>query len=407
MLHRLLRLLFVWFVLLVVPAVTSQQPVVYGVFFYSPTCPHCHEVITNHWPGIQAQFGDQLQVLFIDVSRVEGSQIMVATLDAMRIESNGVPMLIIGSDVLIGSLDIPLRAPEVIRLGIAAGGVELPPVAALRDAFQNALAQSGAEPDTLTSTTFETANSLGERLAADPFANALAILVLFLLIASLIILSTAVLQNQVRHDNHLLAAVVTHGRRIVAFLALLGLGMALSLVFGWNSDLVVLLIATGEFIVFLVIAIWCLRSEQPLANWVIPVVALAGLAVAAYLTYIETTQAQAVCGVMGNCNAVQQSPYAEVLNIPMGVIGIIGYITIAAVFGIGKVTAFRMNSLLLGLLVFGVAFSAYLTFIEPFVIGATCVWCLTSALLMLMLLWLTVLMSQDVPRAEMTPTRAN
>lgn len=34
----------------------------------------------------------------------------------------------------------------------------------------------------------------------------------------------------------------------------------------------------------------------------------------------------------------------------------------------------------------GSAFSIYLTFLEPFVIGATCAWCLTSAVLMTVLL---------------------
>jgi uncharacterized membrane protein len=34
-----------------------------------------------------------------------------------------------------------------------------------------------------------------------------------------------------------------------------------------------------------------------------------------------------------------------------------------------------------------VLFSIYLTFLEPFVIGATCAWCLTSALIMTLLLW--------------------
>ena len=46
------------------------------------------------------------------------------------------------------------------------------------------------------------------------------------------------------------------------------------------------------------------------------------------------------------------------------------------------------------LVVFGVAFvgtvfSIYLTFLEPFVIGATCAWCLTSSLVITALLWLT------------------
>lgn len=59
-------------------SVSAQQPMVRGVFFYSPTCGHCHEVITNHWPGIAEQFGNQLQIMFVDVSTQGGSAIMCA-----------------------------------------------------------------------------------------------------------------------------------------------------------------------------------------------------------------------------------------------------------------------------------------------------------------------------------------
>jgi uncharacterized membrane protein len=41
---------------------------------------------------------------------------------------------------------------------------------------------------------------------------------------------------------------------------------------------------------------------------------------------------------------------------------------------------------LLAMTLFGTLFSVYLTFLEPFVIGATCAWCLTSAVLMAALL---------------------
>jgi len=37
----------------------------------------------------------------------------------------------------------------------------------------------------------------------------------------------------------------------------------------------------------------------------------------------------------------------------------------------------------------GVAFSIYLTFLEPFVIGATCIWCLSSAIIVTALFWIT------------------
>jgi uncharacterized membrane protein len=42
------------------------------------------------------------------------------------------------------------------------------------------------------------------------------------------------------------------------------------------------------------------------------------------------------------------------------------------------------------MIAFGTLFSIYLTFLEPFVIGATCAWCLTSAIIMTALLWLSI-----------------
>jgi len=39
------------------------------------------------------------------------------------------------------------------------------------------------------------------------------------------------------------------------------------------------------------------------------------------------------------------------------------------------------------MVVFGVLFSIYLTFLEPFVIGTTCIWCLSTAVVMTLLLW--------------------
>jgi uncharacterized membrane protein len=39
---------------------------------------------------------------------------------------------------------------------------------------------------------------------------------------------------------------------------------------------------------------------------------------------------------------------------------------------------------------FGTLFSIYLTFLEPFVIGATCAWCLSSAVIMTIQMWLSI-----------------
>jgi uncharacterized membrane protein len=116
--------------------------------------------------------------------------------------------------------------------------------------------------------------------------------------------------------------------------------------------------------------------------------------VAGYLAYVETTQVEAVCGPVGDCNTVQQSEYARLFGIlPIGVMGLAGYVGILAawlVVRFVKTNLADMASLaLFGMTAIGTLFSIYLTFLEPFVIGATCAWCLTSAILMTTLMLLS------------------
>jgi uncharacterized membrane protein len=124
----------------------------------------------------------------------------------------------------------------------------------------------------------------------------------------------------------------------------------------------------------------------------IPLLAIGGIAVAAYLTFIETTGAPALCGPVGDCNAVQQSEFARLSGIiPVGAVGIAGYGAILTVWVAAHSKAgARMAPVLPVLALIGVLVSIYLTFLEPFVIGATCLWCLTSAVIMTGLLWLSM-----------------
>lgn len=43
-----------------------------AVLFYSPRCGHCHLVIREHLSPLQRQYGDQLQILKIDVDQAQG-----------------------------------------------------------------------------------------------------------------------------------------------------------------------------------------------------------------------------------------------------------------------------------------------------------------------------------------------
>jgi uncharacterized membrane protein len=119
-----------------------------------------------------------------------------------------------------------------------------------------------------------------------------------------------------------------------------------------------------------------------------------GLCIAGYLAYIETTGSVALCGPVGNCNAVQLSTYARLFGVlPIAYVGLVGYVLIGVALGIGWLTsgttAKAAARALVILTLCGTFFSIYLTALEPFVIGATCAWCLSSAVIVTLLLLLS------------------
>jgi uncharacterized membrane protein len=140
------------------------------------------------------------------------------------------------------------------------------------------------------------------------------------------------------------------------------------------------------------------RAAPALPAWtasLIPFLCVIGLGVAGYLTFVETQNVKAVCGPVGDCNTVQASPYAKLFGfLPVGVLGLLGYVGILAAWAMGRwgkgLAALYAPVALLGMALFGALFSLYLTYIELAVILAVCIWCLTSAVLMALLLILAV-----------------
>lgn len=127
------------------------------------------------------------------------------------------------------------------------------------------------------------------------------------------------------------------------------------------------------------------------AKWSIPALVIGGLAVAGYFVFLEVTSEPVMCGPAQGCDAVQNSKYATLLGfIPMGIFGFAGYIAILigwSLWQYGPTILKKLGVLSMwGFCIFGVLFSIYLTFLEPFVIGATCMWCIMSAVFMIILL---------------------
>jgi uncharacterized membrane protein len=112
------------------------------------------------------------------------------------------------------------------------------------------------------------------------------------------------------------------------------------------------------------------------------VVALAGLAIAAYLTIVHYAGADPVCAIAHGCATVQQSEYAELAGVPVALLGLLGYAAVLVTLlrdgeGWRTATAF----LALG----GFGFSAWLTYVEIWRLDAICIWCVASAVCMTLL----------------------
>jgi uncharacterized membrane protein len=110
--------------------------------------------------------------------------------------------------------------------------------------------------------------------------------------------------------------------------------------------------------------------------------AMAGVGVAGYLTYVHYAGLHPICGVSQGCETVQTSSYASLLGIPVALLGLISYVLVLASLRV------RGEAALLGgygLTLIAFAFSLYLTYREVFTIHAICTWCVSSAIIFTLL----------------------
>jgi uncharacterized membrane protein len=104
-------------------------------------------------------------------------------------------------------------------------------------------------------------------------------------------------------------------------------------------------------------------------------VALAGIAVAGYLTWVHFDDAALVCVAGGGCETVQESEYAEIAGIPVALLGLGAYVVLLGLVIWDTATA-RLAAATIAFV--GLLFSVYLVALQLFVIDAVCVWCLAN-----------------------------
>ncbi|HEU0250159.1 MAG TPA: vitamin K epoxide reductase family protein [Solirubrobacteraceae bacterium] len=117
------------------------------------------------------------------------------------------------------------------------------------------------------------------------------------------------------------------------------------------------------------------------------VLTVLGIGIASYVTYVHYAGIKPACTAGESCTKVQTSIYSELAGVPVALMGLIGYIAILATLLAPESERTRFATLVLTLGGFG--FSAYLTYRELFSIHAICEWCVTSAILMTILMLLS------------------
>ena len=104
-------------------------------------------------------------------------------------------------------------------------------------------------------------------------------------------------------------------------------------------------------------------------------VALAGVVLAGYVTWVHYDETALVCVAGGGCETVQRSDYATIAGVPVALLGLASYTVVLALVLWDSAYA-RLGAAAIAFV--GLAFSIYLLVVQLAVIDAVCTWCLVS-----------------------------
>lgn len=124
--------------------------------------------------------------------------------------------------------------------------------------------------------------------------------------------------------------------------------------------------------------------------------ALAGAAVSAYLTAVHYAHRPVFCGGLSSCDTVNTSAYAEVLGLPVALLGLLAYLSIAVLVLLRRRFSWAEPALLT-VAATGMLYSGYLTWVELAVLHAVCLWCVASAVIITVITVLATVLTLRVP----------
>jgi uncharacterized membrane protein len=129
---------------------------------------------------------------------------------------------------------------------------------------------------------------------------------------------------------------------------------------------------------------------------------LIGLFISAYLYLYKIGEIGTLACGAGGCETVQQSPWSRFAGVEVALIGVLSYTVLLVL----SLAALRPTlavqrwpaTLLMVLAGVGVVFTAYLTYLEIFVIHAICWWCVASAFIIIAILVAALLDQRMISR---------
>ncbi|NQU64702.1 MAG: vitamin K epoxide reductase family protein, partial [SAR324 cluster bacterium] len=370
----------------------------------------CERLQREILPAIKKRFGDQITILSLNTADQKGGQLYLNSLLDLGIPfSQPLPIVVLGTQKWSEPADITRQLPQKVETALKNSGIEWPPISGLQDLLDGLKAL----PELEKTRWFISAgkgpigfmiSDMAAKFNHDPVGNGYGVVVL---ISMLIVLGFSIYlffwPNSPEID--------LFSQWIILILAIIGIAITWQLAeidqilqaqksFGDSQESLLAFSVLIGMISSFGFNLWALFKSSPekialWQRWIIPVLLFVSFIASGYLAYVGATNTEAVCGAVGNCNSVQQSEYASLFGvISVGMLGLLGQILILFCWIMGQFGPLQWQGqfriLLWGILLGGVSFFMYLTFLEPFVIGATCFWCITTAIAMTQQLFISV-----------------
>jgi len=126
----LLTLTFAWGVS---TARAQSGPVVRIVYFTSAECPHCRAVVDEVLTPLQSEYGDQMQLKVIEISKPANYEMLIRAEEMFEVpaEKRDLPTLILDGHILIGEVEIREQLPCLLESCVGAGGTSWPDIPGL------------------------------------------------------------------------------------------------------------------------------------------------------------------------------------------------------------------------------------------------------------------------------------